>query len=417
MGGEGGFRFGRHQWATVLTLFLATLIGYIARSSVSVSLSFISKDFGWTTSQQGALGGLLLGVFLVSYGLSNILISPMIDVYGPRKVLLAAVLVWSVLTFLTGIICVFYWMFIFVRFLLGLSQGVLFPSASKVTQREFPPSERSRVNGAYLASMYASNLIISLFLLPLIMATNWQFVFFVVAVLGFILLIPVWYVLDDGASAQVRPSRKELWADVVTGLRRSSHIKGFWRIVAADGGSNIVFWGLSLWLPSYLEAAKGFSVSDVVWAAAIPYVGGLLGVLVGSYLSDRSARRSEISCVFLLFGSMSLVMLMYASDQAVVILAVSLIFFFTSLLSANAFTFVQAVAPKELVGSATGLLNGVSNGIGVIGPLVLGFALAFTGSYDLGIAFMAVTLLVASYSVYSFRRYEREVPDLVVREQ
>ena len=100
----------RQRKATIVAvlLFLSVLIGYLVRVSLSVAIPFVAEDFDWTPAQIGSLGGVLLGVFLVGYGLSNILISPLVDCYGPRKGILIAVASWSVVTLLTGLLGIFY---------------------------------------------------------------------------------------------------------------------------------------------------------------------------------------------------------------------------------------------------------------------------------------------------------------------
>ncbi len=178
-------KFVRRRAALIASiLFFATLVGYIARVNVSVALPFVADEYGWGSEQLGEFGGILLGIFLVGYGISNVLISPLVDYFGPRKSLLVTVFAWSVFTFLTGVLGVFFMMFVVARLFLGLSQGVLFPSASKVVQAWFPPSARSRINALYLSSGFVSNLLVPLLLIPLIIATNWQSMFFVVAAAG-----------------------------------------------------------------------------------------------------------------------------------------------------------------------------------------------------------------------------------------
>src|SRR5512137_1827235 len=94
---------GRTAWSMALIVFGVTLAAYIARVNVSVALPYISEDFGWDSVEAALYGGLLLGIFLAGYGLSNIFLSPLVDHFGPRKSLLVAVACFTILTFLTGL--------------------------------------------------------------------------------------------------------------------------------------------------------------------------------------------------------------------------------------------------------------------------------------------------------------------------
>ncbi len=161
----------RTAWSMALIVFAVTLSAYIARVNVSVALPYISEDFGWDTVEQGIYGGLLLGIFLAGYGVSNIFLSPLVDHFGPRKSMLVAVAIFSLLTFLTGLVGLVFAFLVIARILLGLAQGIIFPSASKVTQAWFKPKNRSKVNALFLSSMEWSNLLVAIFLIPIIILT------------------------------------------------------------------------------------------------------------------------------------------------------------------------------------------------------------------------------------------------------
>jgi sugar phosphate permease len=397
------------RWAATVAslLFLSTLMGYISRSTISVALPFISQDYGWTLEQQGFWGGILLGIFLVGYGVSNIFFSPLIDHFGPRKTLAMSIIVWSFITYLTGILGLVFGAFILLRLLLGLSQGVLFPSASKVTRVHFSPHQRSKVNGLYMSSMFISNLLIGLIMLPLIQWTNWQAALLMVAAMGYLLGLGVWFCLEDDTSIERHPrGLREAYADIMTGLKESVHIRGFWRVTIADSAMNLAWWGLSLWLPTYLIDGKGFVINDLVWALPIIYVGGALGILIGSWASDWYGHRSEITAIFSLCGAIFLIFLPLAHSQVEIVLASFAMFFCISLLPANAYTLLQSVTPARLAGSATGLLNGVSNGLGVFGPVIIGMSVALTNDFGTGIIIIALAQLVAAWTIFSFRRFE-----------
>ncbi|MFA5312834.1 MAG: MFS transporter [Methanomassiliicoccales archaeon] len=404
----GDYYKGRFGLYVAVLLFLCTLMGYIARSTISVALPFISDDYGWTTSEEGFWGGILLGIFLVGYGISNVLLSPLIDRYGPRKSLAVAIAVWSIITLLTGVFGLVFGAFIMLRLLLGLSQGVLFPSASKLTRTHFEPKRRSRVNGLYMSSMFISNLLIGLLMLPLIEVIDWQPALYVVAIAGFALAIIVWRHLREDADAHDRPeSVREAYADIITGLRGAVKVKGFLTVTIADTAMNLAWWGLSLWLPTYLIDGKGFLVDDLVWALPMIYLGGFCGIFIGSWLSDRVGRRSEITALFSLGGAVALFYIVTASGQIEIVASCFVMFFCISLLPANAYTLLQMIVPAKDTGAATGLLNGVSNGLGVFGPVIIGLSVAYTKDFDTGILIIAVAQMVAAASVLHFRRYER----------
>lgn len=352
-------------------------------------MPFVAKDYAWNSEQLGELGGILLGIFLVGYGFSNVLISPLVDVFGPRKSLMVAIFAWSVFTFLTGIFGLFYWMFIVARLFVGLSQGILFPSASKVTQAWFPPSSRSRMNAMYLISSFLSNLLVPLLLIPLILVTSWETMFFIVGIVGFLFLIPIWRFLRDTPKersiSSVNISPHQLLSEAKSNIREAMRLKGIWIITFSFLFTNLAWWGLSLWLLTYLIEARDFTVEQVVWGASLPYLGGIAGMLIGSWISDKSGRRVETAAAFALICA-----------------------FFLGVMAPTAFTLTQGISPPRLMSSATGIVNGIANGAGVFGPILLGIAVALTSSYDVGLIMMAAFQVLAAILIVGFRVTGRE---------
>ena len=140
------------------------------------------------------------------------------------------------------------------------------------------------------------------------------------------------------------------------------------------------------------------------------YVGGFFGIFLGSMLSDRVGHRSLVTAIFSMMGAAFLGLLVMAHDQYMVVLSGFATLFCISLLPANAYTLLQGIVPARLTGSATGLFNGISNGVGVLGPVLIGASLALTAIYDLGIAVVAGAQIVAAIAIYrsaSWRKARR----------
>jgi len=402
----------RTAWSMALIVFAVTLSAYIARVNVSVALPYISQDFGWDKVEAAIYGGLLLGIFLAGYGISNIFLSPLVDHFGPRKSLLVAVAIFSVLTFLTGLVGLVFSFLIIARILLGFSQGIVYPSASKVTQAWFQPRQRSRVNALHLSAMEWSNLLVPIILIPIIILTDWRYAFFAVGLLCALVLIPVFFYLRDCPECErIRMHEHEqplgeLMRKAMRDLRAATKIKGILILSAADAAGNLVWWGISLWLPSYLFAI-GLTQTEVIWVASLPYLGGIAGLLIGSYLSDKTGKVIWLTFAFQMVGALAVLLLIGTTTAAAIMMVLAILFFFIALFPPNAFTLLQGIAPPELMGSATGLMNGIAVGMGVFGPIILGMAVAATGSYNAGFIIMALMQVLSAVLLIWFARSRR----------
>jgi nitrate/nitrite transporter NarK len=125
-------------------------------------------------------------------------------------------------------------------------------------------------------------------------------------------------------------------------------------------------------------------------------------------MSDRTGKRVLITTVFQLVAVLFIFLLISASDESMIIVILAAIFFCISILPPNCFTLLQGIAPCELLGSATGVMNGLAVGLGVFGPIILGLVVASTGSYDIGLYVMAGLQVVSAAIMMAFRKYEKE---------
>lgn len=389
------------RWFILLILFISTFIGYIARMSISVALPFISREFVWNIQQQGILGGILLAVFLLGYGISNLIFSKYIDIYGAKLMLSFSITLWSV-SILIGAVFPSYIMILFSRILLGLSQGVLYPVASKVTSGWFSPAERAKANSIYVSGGPWGVLFAPLILTPIIMKTNWEFSFFVVFLMGLSLLVPViLFVTSDPKEVEKDTIEKKE-------LRYSSILKErqFQILLLGYTLMSSVWWGLSFWLPTYLVEAKDFALADISYGVSLPYIGAIVGMYLGSYISDFLKVRKWFILISLSIGGLFLLTLSLSGVMNVqfLLLLLILVFFAGQMAPPLYFTILQSKTKLENIGSATGLMNGIGNGFGIIGPLLVGAIVALTGSYDLGFVSLGIMLLIGGGSLLLYDR-------------
>jgi sugar phosphate permease len=395
-----------------LILMMATLLGYLTRVNISVALPFIGDNYGWNDYERGLYGGVLLGIFLLGYGFSNIFISPLIDRIGPRRGLMVIMTVWSVITLFTGVIGLVLWAFIAARLILGLSEGPLFPSASKVTREWYPPQTRTTVNSLYFASLYASNLLAAALLVPLILVTDWRFAFFSVGLVGFLGVALIYLRLQDSpnGATKSKTANKGIRENLVS-VRASLQIKGIKYLLAADIATNLAWWGISLWLPTYMVQAKGFTTGDLYWAVSIPYAGGIAGLYIGAALSSRTGKLIGVASSFAMLCGLFIFLVIPMEDKTLIIILLSLVFFFIAIMQPALFSLLQEASPEDLIGGASGLLNGLSVGLGVLGPIIIGVVVAFSSSYQIGLAILAILQLLAGLVLLALGRRQKH-PDL-----
>jgi len=184
--------------------------------------------------------------------------------------------------------------------------------------------------------------------------------------------------------------------DMLEAFKRLLKDRDFQQITVGFTAVNTVFWGTSLWIPSYLEHTTGLNLGDNPYLAAIPYVGSILGMLIGSWVSDLKGNTDGIIMFSLLTSGLMIIILSFSPIEGAKI-AISLLFlvFLTGQLAPPLFfTKLQNNIHGKELGSATGLMNGIANTFGVMGPVSVGVVIALTGAYTHGMLVLSVIAFV-----------------------
>src|ERR1700677_1294219 len=90
----------RHQTITLSLLFLAGIVNFLDRASLSVANSTIRAEMHLSATQMGAL----LSAFSLAYGFAQLPLIGLLDRAGTRVVLGAGLVVWSAAHMLTGFV-------------------------------------------------------------------------------------------------------------------------------------------------------------------------------------------------------------------------------------------------------------------------------------------------------------------------
>ncbi len=68
----------------------------------------------------------------------------------------------------------------------------------------------------------------------------------------------------------------------------------FQLILAVSTAMTSVWWGMSLWVPTYLVEAQGISLEGMTIGASLPYLGAIIGMYTGAFISDITGKRRDI---------------------------------------------------------------------------------------------------------------------------
>jgi len=410
---------GNTRWKTALTLMLTLLIGYYDRLNISLAMPLIAESFEWTSSDTKRYGAWLMSLFYIGYGLGNILLSPVGARIGLRRSLIGIIVLWSLFTAFGAWASSLLMVFFASRLLLGLSEGIHFPLMSQITQNWFPPEERSRGNGTWIAGLFLAFLTAPLFLVPVMNSLGWRGGFYVLAVLGLVLSVPLVlrYVYDRPADHPRITSSERDWIETaVIEEDQALHVKGqnlasalltpsFCLLGLAGIFNNMVALGIAGWLPTYLSGRENVAYHHLTWLTAMPYAFSIIGIVIWATLGDRTNTRAALAGIAYFLAGLVIWLALISEGIWVTVILFSVAVLLISAWSASEFALVQRILPQKHVAAGSGIYNGLSTMIGGgSGPFVVGGIIeGSTGPGAIG-PIVAITTLNAALLLILFLR-------------
>jgi ACS family sodium-dependent inorganic phosphate cotransporter len=397
------------RFTVVGLFFLATVLCYVDRVSISVAIIPLSRDRGYDAAAQG----IILSAFFWGYLLPQLLGGWMSDRFGGRRVLAAGVAVWSIATLLTPPASVAFSLLIAMRMLLGFGEGVNFPAIHSITARWTIAEERARVIALNFSGIHLGTVTAFLLSPMIIVAFGWPALFYFAGAIG-VVWVGIWmWRTSETPESDPDITREEL-ATILAGRPDAPHATAIpwrpilrepavWAIAIAHLCNNFGFYILLLWLPTYLDKTFHMALPRVGLFSLIPWISTFIFSNVAGWLADRMFRagvrvvtvRKTLQTVSFIGGALPLLLLPSVSTpvQAIVLVTMSVACngFGTGGFAANHLD----VAPRY-----AGILMGISNTMatipGIIGVAAAGFVLRATGSFSAVFYVIAIVSLIGA---------------------
>ncbi len=401
------------RWRIPVVLGITFFINYLDRNNLSLALPQIANDFGWNNKELANNGQYLLAAFFLTYGLSNMLLSPLAERLGAKRSALGAIAAFSICTLLSAPLGQWLAALIGLRLLLGVGEGVHVPMLGAITSRWFAPHERSRANAIWNVGILVATALGPLFLVPLISALGWRAGFAILGIVGLLISVPLlWFFVDDRppvdysqASASVVPAAEYIDGSIsqaqageaVSQQRSYARSAGFWLLVVGGTLNAFCGFGVLSWLPTYFTRARGINFDELGWPLALVFTSGILSVILLAVLGDRINRRAWLASAGLGVAGLLVFCASRSSSLGWLVFFFAAAVFCQSAYTGQEHALVQRLVPAERVGAGTGLYNGLSVLIGGVGgSLVPGTIVALTGDFNAGLLSIVIGALLAA---------------------
>ncbi len=361
------------RFLLVFSTFLLTVLLYIDRACISAAKDQISSDLGFGLTDFGWV----MAVFTLGYALFQVPAGKLADKYGPRGVISGIVLIWSVLTALTGAAWSFISMLV-IRFFFGAGEAGAFPGLSKVVYNWFPVKERGVVQGIN----FSGSRIGAAFALPLvawmITEVGWRHSFLIFGGFG-ILYGVLWFFLFKNTpeeSKTLGASEKEY----ILENRQQKEIKPltvpFSRIIKSGNVwftmiqyicSNFTFYFTLTWMFPFIKERFMLSPIEAGFYSSVPLIAGAIGNWFGGVLVDFIYRTKGIklsrqlpAIIGFSLAAFGMIMVTLSDSSTMAVIFLSVAVFGADMTLSPSWVFCIDIG-KENAGAVSGTMNMAGN--------------------------------------------------------
>jgi predicted MFS family arabinose efflux permease len=369
---------GRYLWVALAILFLINLANYMDRFIMSILIEPVRKEFGLSDTQAGLLTG--LGFSLI-YSLLILPVARLSDRFSRKKILVAAVAAWSLLTTLCGAASSFATLLL-ARAGVGVGEAAGLPASHSLASDYFPPHRRAMaltVIGLGGAVGSTVGLIIGGFVSE---HYGWRHAFWVAGLPGLLLAAIIALFLreplrggSDGKVVRADEPAAPFFAVVKLLLRRKAYV----HIVAAITLGALSMMGAAAWFPTFFMRVHHVPAGQLsLWLTVSHVAGSFVGTMFGGWLCTRYFRPDGLTLLRVMGGAFLLSPLLVAAvclvpgAMSALVLNIPLSFVMSMWLPAY-YTSQQELAGARYraTASAFGLIffNLIGSGLG---PLIVG---------------------------------------------
>jgi MFS transporter, ACS family, hexuronate transporter len=395
-------RIGRVRWTICAMLFFATSINYMDRQVISLLKPTLAHTIGMSEIAYAYI----VDAFQVAYAIGLLVAGRIVDRIGTRVGYILIMGIWS-LSAMAHALASTAFQFGIARFFLGLGESGNFPAAIKTVAEWFPQSERSLATGIFNSGANVGAVLAPLIVPWITIHYGWRAAFLASGV--FSLLWIAWWFKNYRkpadhptlSGAELRHIYKEAAVQMGPGVPWL-HLLGYrqtWAFAIAKFLTDPIWWFYLFWLPSFFSDRFHLDLSHLGLPLILIYNMSAIGSIGGGWmpapfrklgLSPTGARLTAM-----LFCACCVVPVFTLSHLGSEWVAIGILGVATGAhqgWSANLFTTVSDIFPRDAVGSVVGIGGMAGSAGGALLAFFTGHILARTHSYTI--------LFILASSVY-----------------
>jgi MFS family permease len=388
----------KHAWLVVALLWAVALLNYLDRQVIFSLFPLLRVDLRLSDVQLGLLGT----AFLWVYAAFSPLAGWMADRFGRRRVILASLAIWSLVTAATALARGFPAL-VAIRGLMGISEAFYIPAGLALISSWHGERTRSRAVGIHQSGIYAGIVLGGFGGAWIGEHYGWRTVFWLLGAIGLVYAAILPLLLREARS---NASAAHTSANFAASARSVIGRKGFWPVLAVFTAMSMASWLVYTWMPLFLYEKFNLSLTAAGFTATFyVQVASVAGILLGGWLADWFAARHPRGRVWTQVGGLCLaapfLTLSGVTAQAWVLYAALILYGIgRGIYDCNIMPVLCDVVSPEERSTGYGLLNFAGT---IAGGLIAYAAGALKATLGIGAVLAAVGIAVSLCSVLLLR--------------
>ena len=407
------------RWTHIApTLLVVWIVSMFDKSNMAIVMndqSFLG-ELG-LAGQQAKLGWLSSGLFL-AYGICAPLWGLLVQRIGARKTCALSLIIWAATCFWSGM-AASYESLLASRIVLGAGEAALYPLTLAMVANWFALKERGRATSFWWIGTMIGPMLVGLIITGLIVAVGWRWQFHAMGVLALILPLPmVWFLSKDRPTEHGSSNAAEAQLVIDGSLEKNEDAPGqalksvaniwtsyrFWLATIAISSNAIFFWGWSIWLPTYLRTERQFSFSTSGYLTFVIFGFAVITILAVGYFSDKIFRRAPLAGVGWVLAAGFLMGASLAPSPVVSVILMICALCAQQVGVSCAEMLMHSVVSASDMGKTQGVRAFVTQIIGALSPVMIGYILQMTGGFTGAFAVLAAAVVISAGCMITLAR-------------
>jgi ACS family tartrate transporter-like MFS transporter len=400
----------RVAWRLLPFLFLLYVIAFLDRMNVGAAALQMPGDLGFNDRVLG-LGA---GMFFIGYVVLEIPGALIAERWSARRWIARIMISWGIITAVVAFIHTSRQFYI-ARFLVGAAEAGFFPAVIVYLTHWFRYQDRAKAVAVFFAANPLSFVIGSpiagvLLGISWLGLKGWRWLFILEGIPAIVFgVVAIFYLTDWPRQASwLREDEREWITNTLEHeklAKQKTRSYSIWQALSQRDvilltlsyfGATSGGYGIGFWLPTILKRLSGQSDIRVSLLASLPYVAGFLAQQLNGWHSDKTCERRWHAAVPIFLAGVTLALAVFFATNMV--MAVALF----SLVCAGYFSFhpgfwavPTAFLSESAAAASIGLINSLGNLGGFVGPLMMGYLVHRTHSFNAGLSYLVGNLCLA----------------------